>query len=288
MKYGWTLGLALLAGACAPLRQESFNPLMERDIKPVPLVESTAPPPDGVVGRAVDGVMMEHPLEKLRATRTEVSGIVFEGVAFDARSHRLALVDQTAGPGSEHPDAKSAAIARGGIAAVNAGFFTPEGDPLGWVIEDGKRTGNWNSASSLGSGLWHQGQDGRAAISRRETLGREGAAAMWDLLQAGPMLVENAHAVSGLESSKSSVRTVIAWDGGNRWWIGRTSPCTLASMALRLSQAGPAGWRVRHALNLDGGRSADLWVSGSVSGGPLLRRTAWNRPVRNFLVLVSR
>jgi hypothetical protein len=94
--------------------------------------------------------------------------------------------------------------------------------------------------------------------------------------------------VTGLEAAKSSVRTLIAWDGGSRWWIGRSSPCTLESLATLLSKEMPAGWKVRHALNLDGGRSADLWASGQVAGGPLVCRAAWNRPVRNFLVLVAR
>jgi len=41
-------------------------------------------------------------------------------------------------------------------------------------------------------------------------------------------------------------------------------------------------------MNLDGGRSSDLWISSRVSGGPLTSRPPWNRPVRNFLILVPR
>jgi hypothetical protein len=102
------------------------------------------------------------------------------------------------------------------------------------------------------------------------------------------MLVDNGHAVSGLENTKTSARTVILWDGGTRWWIGRSSPCTLAGLASTIEETPPCGWIVRHALNLDGGRSADLWVSSAVSGGPAERRPPWNRPVRNFLVLQAR
>jgi hypothetical protein len=228
------------------------------------------------------------PQERLRVTRVEVAGVVFEGVAFDARAQRLVVVDQAGGPGAEFADAESAANSRGGVAAVNAGFFTPEGAPLGLVIAGGKKAGAWNSASSLGSGVWHEDVGGEMAISRRESLGKNRAAAMRDLLQVGPMLVENGRAVSGLEGLKSSVRTLLVWDGGSRWWMGRSSPCTLAACAAAISGTGPAGWKVRHALNLDGGRSADLWISGNVAGGPLTRRAAWNRPVRNFLVLSAR
>jgi hypothetical protein len=215
----------------------------------------------------------------------ERSGIVFEGVAFDSRSHRLRVIDQEGGPGSRFADASSAAHSVQGLAAVNGGFFTPEGEPLGRMIASGKRAGAWNTASSLGSGIWHADGSGRSAISRREKLGRAGADAMQDLLQAGPMLVENGRAVGGLDATKSSARTMILWDGGNRWWIGRSSPATLERVAAVVADEGIPGWRVRHALNLDGGRSSELWVSAEVSGGPLTSRPAWNRPVRNFLVL---
>jgi hypothetical protein len=110
---------------------------------------------------------------------------------------------------------------------------------------------------------------------------------MHELLQAGPMLMENGRAVEGLDSNKTSARTMILWDGGTRWWIGRSSPVTLAQVAAVLAEGGIPEWKVRHALNLDGGRSSELWVSPEVSGGPLARRPAWNRPVRNFLVLIE-
>ena len=213
----------------------------------------------------------------------EISGITFEGVAFDSSEHRLVVADQASGPGSKFADSAAAARAAGGIAAVNAGFFTPEGDPLGLVVAAGKISGSWNTASSLGSGVWFENSSGNTAIARRGVINRAEASAMRELIQAGPLLVENSHAVSGLEATKSSVRTLILWDGGTRWWIGRSSPCTLAALGHAL-----AAWPSRHALNLDGGRSSDLWISETVSGGPVLQRSSWNRPVRNFLVLVAK
>jgi hypothetical protein len=220
-----------------------------------------------------------------RFTAGEISGITFEGVAFDSRSHRLVVADQAKGPGSQFTDAAAAARSVGGIAAINAGFFTPAGAPLGLVVSAGKSSGNWNPASSLGSGVWHENEAGTTEISRREQLGRSTAGGMRELIQAGPLLVENSQPVSGLDAAKTSVRMVILWDGETRWWIGRGSPCSLANLGLALANSQPAGWKIHHALNLDGGRSADLWVSGAVSGGPAVRRPAWNRPVRNFLVL---
>jgi hypothetical protein len=288
MRYGCLAGMVVLATACAPVRENRTEPGPSRPrlsdhvaATVVPGGNEAAPLP---VARPTDLV----PMDPVKATRLEAAGVMFEGVAFDSRSQRLAVVDQAGGPGSEFADAQSAALARSGLAAANAGFFTPEGAPLGWVIAEGRKAGGWNSASSLGSGIWHQDAGGNVAISRRESLGRDRASSMRELLQAGPMLVENGRAVGGLEGAKSSVRTLLVWDGGSRWWLGRTSPCTLAACAAALSQSGPAGWKARHALNLDGGRSADLWISDQVRGGPLTRRAAWNRPVRNFLVLLDR
>jgi hypothetical protein len=223
-----------------------------------------------------------------RVVQRTISGIEFEGVEFDARRQRLRVVDQAAGPSSQFADAASAARAHAGHAAVNAGFFTPQGEPLGMVIQQGKKSGAWNSTSSLGSGIWSDDPAAGPSIRRRETIAPAVAKTQRELLQAGPMLISYGRAVSGLDPTKSSVRTLILWDGSSRWWIGRSSPCSLAALSQALASRSPTGWPIVQALNLDGGRSADLWVSASVAGSPLTRRAPWNRPVRNFLVLVDR
>ncbi|MBN8457175.1 MAG: phosphodiester glycosidase family protein [Verrucomicrobia bacterium] len=217
--------------------------------------------------------------------RREVAGIRFEGVAFDSRSHRLRVADQVGGPGSRWADAEAVARDFGGLAAANAGFFTPEGDPLGKVVADGNAAGAWNRSSSLGSGVWMEDGSGAMSIRRREHASAEGVR---ELLQAGPMLVDRGRAVDGLDATKVSVRSMVLWDGGSRWWLGRAADCSLAGLGAALAAEPPAGWPVAMALNLDGGRSCDLSVSAGVSGGPLVRRALWNRPVRNFLVLVPR
>ncbi len=223
------------------------------------------------------------PGQPLKMARANLSGINFEGVAFDSRNHRLAVVDQPSGPGSRHPDAKAAAAYRNGLAAFNAGFFTPDGSPLGKLVSAGVPAGSWNR-SSLGSGVFIEDISGRMALGRRNTA----LTGQREMLQAGPLLVENGSAVSGLDTAKPAVRTLIAWDGGSRWWIGRSSSCTLAELGVALQQGSPASWPVQMALNLDGGRSTDLWISSAVPGGPANFRPPWNRPVRNFLVLLPR
>jgi len=224
------------------------------------------------------------PRQTIQVTVANLSGISFEGVAFDGRNHRLVVVDQPSGPGSRYPDAKAAAASRQGLAAFNAGFFTPEGGLLGKIVSAGLPAGSWNR-SSLGSGIFQEDSAGRMTLTRRRGDATEGRR---ELLQAGPLLVEGGSTVPGLDAAKPAVRMLIAWDGGDRWWIGRSSSCTLAALGTALGHGSPTSWPVRMGLNLDGGRSTDLWVSGSVPGGPASFRPLWNRPVRNFLVLVPR
>lgn len=213
--------------------------------------------------------------------RTELSGISITAVAFDIRSHRLVVADQPGGPGSVWPDAKSAAASRNGIAAVNGGFFTPQGAPLGLVIASGKRTGSLNRASSLGAGCFVD--DGSPALVRRES-GRSGG----ELLQSGPFLIEKGRAIPGLSPESSTARTFIGWDGASGWFIARGGPCSLADLAKALEGAKIGGVACQIVLNLDGGRSSDLWAGSSVNGGPVTQRPFWNKPVRNFLVLQPR
>jgi hypothetical protein len=101
-------------------------------------------------------------------------------------------------------------------------------------------------------------------------------------------LIENYKPVTGLDPSKVAMRSILLHDGGNRWWIGTTSPCSLAELSQALSTQSPFSWIIYHALNLDGGRSTDLFVSSEISGGTLESKSLMNRQVRNFLILKPR
>ncbi len=281
MRFSACLLPFLLLVGCFPAPPRA----VQKSEPPASKIDSRARPTPAPSVAAPPRQTPSAPADAPRLTNQEISGIRFEGVAFDSRKQRLVVVDQPNGPGSRYAEAAAAARSVGGTAAINAGFFTPSGEPLGLVIAGGKRSGAWNSASSLGSGVWYETSNGMA-ISRRENLGKSAALTMRELLQAGPMLVDSGRAVGGLDAAKTSARTLILWDGGTRWWIGRAAPCSLAALGNALAHGQPAGWKVRHALNLDGGRSADLWVSSRIPGGPLTRRPLWNKPVRNFLVLV--
>jgi exopolysaccharide biosynthesis protein len=224
-----------------------------------------------------------HPVSPPKVVSKTLSNIQFQGVAFDSRSHALKPIDQTNGPGSQYLSARDCADKQQALLAINAGFFNPEGNPLGLVISQGKHSGSWNSSSSLGTGIYRIDSSGIASISRRTQA--SAVSNSKELLQAGPLLIENHKPITGLDPSKVAMRSILLHDGGHRWWIGTTSPCSLADLSQVLYKQSPADWKISHALNLDGGRSTDLFVSSKISGVSLERKSLMNRQVRNFLIL---
>ena len=261
--------------ACRPAAP--FDAVREQAVPAVPAVTAVLAPP---IPRTPTS-----PAKMPALTHTSINGIDFEGVSFDSRSHRLLVIDQANGPASTFGSSQHVARAHNSLLALNAGFFTPEGDPLGLVISKDNRSGAWNSVSSLGSGIFAESASGQLSISRRTSSAAFAGAR--ELIQAGPLLVEHGSAVSGLDAGKSAVRSILLTDGGARWWIGKTSSCSLAALGEALSSQSPAPWSISQALNLDGGRSTDLFVSADIPGGPVERRGIMNRPVRNFLILKS-
>ncbi len=280
------LGMLCILASCVPYREDV--PVADLQNKTPPAAKPPAPIAPPVVAAPSPIAEATVPRVAPRFLRYQASGITFEGVSFDARSHTMKVVDQAAGPDSEFPDAASAGKRKNAIAAINGGFFDPQGNPLGIVISNGKRAGTWNAGSSICSGVWSVNAAGQSSIQRREALGKAGAMNARELLQAGPMLLDHGSFVSGLNATQTRTRSVLLWDGKSRWWMGCTSPCTLAALSAALERASPAGWRPLHALNLDGGSSSDLWVSSTVAGGPQNVRSFFSKPVRNFLVLVPK
>ncbi|MDB4506873.1 phosphodiester glycosidase family protein, partial [Akkermansiaceae bacterium] len=220
----------------------------------------------------------EVPRHSLKSTTINAAGITLTVVSFDRRDFTLAVADQD-GLGTKWKTAQQAGT--GSLAAINAGFFTPEGKPLGLVVSNGKRTGGTNRASSLGSGFFIGGDE--RLISRESYLATKPSTK--NLLQAGPRLVWNSKTISGLSKGENRPRSFLLWDGKEHFAIGYANSATLSSLASALSKQPISGFKIHHALNLDGGRSSDLWVSSSVNGGPVTRRSWINKEVRNYLVL---
>ena len=211
-------------------------------------------------------------------------GIALTFFFFDDRNYEISVGDKQGGPGTEWPSAMEAAKAHGALAAINAGFFTPEGNPLGLVIENGRRIGTWNAGSSLTSGVLSVERSPR--LLRRQHW--RSFSPTRHLIQAGPFLIENNIAVTGLSNRDRSPRSFLVWDGRHYWALGYADKATLSELASALAAQPLARLSITTALNLDGGRSSDLWVSPQVHGGPISARRNWNNPVRNYLLVHHR
>jgi len=212
--------------------------------------------------------------------------IDFHLFVFDKRSHRLIIADQAQGPGSVWSNTAAAARHHKGVAAINAGFFTPEGKPLGILISNGEKRGHLNS-SSLGSGLVYESSSG-LKISRRAQWSILRSKPPKNLIQAGPMLLENKQQIKGLSTTNKRTRSFIAVDSQHLCCIAHASACSLAKLSQALSSLKVSDFKPSHALNLDGGRSSDFWVA-SLGDQPSLEiRPLWNKTVRNFIVIQKR
>lgn len=218
---------------------------------------------------------------------TSRNGVILSMVSFDDRQHQLRVADQPNGLGTRWLDSKSAASTYRGLAAINGGFFTPQGKPLGLVIETGTKRGS-NNPSSLGAGIFVSTQSGCSIMRREKYASSSLAIHAYNLLQTGPMLAERGKAISGLTKTNSRTRSFIAWDGKNHWAIGYADPCTLDALSQALAGTSPAGFKISTAVNLDGGRSSDFWVGPSVKNGTKTHRSFLNKAVRNYLVLIPR
>ncbi|NWK54864.1 phosphodiester glycosidase family protein [Verrucomicrobiaceae bacterium N1E253] len=221
----------------------------------------------------------------LRYHHTSRNGIVLSLVSFDDRQFRLQVADQANGPGSIWRSSEAAAAAHDGIAAINGGFFTPEGKPLGLVVSRGKQGGYVNK-SSLGTGLYLSTAEVSRIVSRQSYQHSPGQwGKVQDLLQTGPYLCRQSQPVSGLSSNSQRPRSFIAWDGQHHWAIGHAANCSLKALSAALAGKAPAGFAIHTAINLDGGRSSDLWVGSQVENGNHTHRGFLNKPVRNYLIL---
>ncbi|MBK1790081.1 phosphodiester glycosidase family protein [Persicirhabdus sediminis] len=220
----------------------------------------------------------------LKFIDTKKNGIDLRFVRFDDRDHKLVVADQPAGPGTRWFTARQCAESQRGLAAINGGFFTPEGKPLGKIVSQGRSAGYINP-SSLGTGFYYTSATETQLIRRQKWSNSLGAV---EALQTGPFLIENGKKTSGLNTSNQRVRSFIIWNGQHHWAIGYSSICSLNDLAAALNSDRLVGFPIKYALNLDGGRSSDMWVSADVPHGKKEFRAFWNKDVRNFLVLKER
>lgn len=212
-----------------------------------------------------------------RADRTaeERPAVAIRAAVFSAATHALKVIDDPTG------DLSLAAAMRenGCLAGVNGGYFHPDRTPLGLVVAGGKIVHGYEKARLL-SGLVVVTEAGSRLLRVRE---HKADTDYLEALQAGPFLVDDGVAVAGLEATRRAERTAVLWDGKKRLALVATGGLTLAEAAeLFAVPELVADFKVRRALNLDGGSSTAFWAR-----KPDIYLPPW-KPVRNYLGIVPR
>ena len=238
----------------------------------VSMITPQNPPPSPILSALP---LQSHPL---RVRSTSLNGTTFTAITFDRRNYFLKVIDQKEGPGTEFARAEFAG--QGSLAAINGGFFNPDGSPLGLVITDGQSRGAFNSHSFLGTGII----DGENTIlSHRKSYQKSS-----ELVQSGPRLVWDQERLIGLSKSKERPRSFVIWDGNNHFGIGYADRATLQGLANNLQAQPFEGFHIKYAINLDGGTSCDLWVSTQIPGGGFTKSSLFRKKARNYLALRKR
>ncbi|HAN84517.1 MAG TPA: hypothetical protein DCQ59_14915 [Verrucomicrobiales bacterium] len=238
----------------------------------VSMITPQDPPPSPILSALPS---QSHPL---KVNSASLNGTTFTAVTFDRRNYFLKVIDQKEGPGTEFTGAEFAG--QGSLAAINGGFFNPDGSPLGLVITDGQSRGAFNSHSFLGTGII----DGENTIlSHRKSYQKSS-----ELVQSGPRLVWDQERLIGLSKSKERPRSFVIWDGNNHFGIGYADRATLQGLANNLQAQPFEGFHIKYAINLDGGTSCDLWVSTQIPGGGFTKSSLFRKKARNYLALRKR
>ena len=238
----------------------------------VSMITPQDPPPSPILSALPS---QSHPL---KVNSASLNGTTFTAVTFDRRNYFLKVIDQKEGPGTEFTGAEFAG--QGSLAAINGGFFNPDGSPLGLVITDGQSRGAFNSHSFLGTGII----DGENTIlSHRKSYQKSS-----ELVQSGPRLVWDQERLIGLSKSNERPRSFVIWDGNNHFGIGHADRATLQGLANNLQAQPFEGFHIKYAINLDGGTSCDLWVSTQIPGGGFTKSSLFRKKARNYLALRKR
>ena len=167
------------------------------------------------------------------------------------------------------------------LAGVNGGYFDPQDAPVGLLVSGGKRIAPMSSARLLSGVLFSKA--GRVEIVRAKRF--EKSPRIDSALQCGPLLVDGAKPVAGLNDTRSARRTFAAVDGKGGAALGYCSSVTLAQLATILALPNVAGAQpIARALNLDGGSSSAFWVGGKDDAFSISEF----KTVRDFVAVVPR
>ena len=190
----------------------------------------------------------------------------------------LRVIDQ---PRAPRRDLAEVMTGSGALAGVNGGYFDPQGAPVGLLVSGGRVLSPLRKAKLLSGVLSARGNQIEIVRATHFRMGSKVQAAV----QCGPLLVEDATPVAGLNATRPARRTFAALDGKGRVALGVSSALSLAQLARILSVTDAAGeMKIVRALNLDGGSSSAFWFAGHEKNFSLPEL----KTVRDFVAIVPR
>lgn len=200
-----------------------------------------------------------------------------ELVFFSTKANLLRVIDNPNGAS----DLAQAMPANECLAGVNGGYFDPNFAPLGLRIIDGKMVQPVVRARLM-TGILLSSRENTQILRVGEYSARRKA---YSAVQCGPLLVDGAQPVKGLDRTRMARRT-FAVVGADRVALGFCSEVSLGQLSQILSGARLAeDFKVNRALNLDGGSSSAFWFKRSKGSAFSISEY---KTVRDFIGIVSK
>lgn len=203
--------------------------------------------------------------------------VSLELAIFSTKLCRLRVIDQ---PNEDRLDLADEMTRENCLAGVNGGYFDPDYNPIGLLVVNGQTISALRHARLLSGILMSSG--GKVQIVRISEFSPKQK--VDTAIECGPMLVEGAKPVHGLEPTRPARRTFAAIATGDRAAFGFCSDVTLADLAVILgNQLG--NFKIQRALNLDGGSSSAFWFKRKNGSAFSI---AEEKPVRDFVAIAPK
>ncbi|MGH8092846.1 MAG: phosphodiester glycosidase family protein [Chthoniobacterales bacterium] len=197
---------------------------------------------------------------------------------FETRAATLRVIDQ---PNTPRSDLSEVMAGTKALAGVNGGYFDPEDAPVGLMVSQGRVLSPLRKAKLLSGVLLATGSRVDVVRAAHFSVSHKIKSA----LQCGPVLVERATPVAGLNDTRLARRTFAAVDGNGRAALGVCSAVSLAQLSRLLCLTNVAGkMKIARALNLDGGSSSAFWFAGKDG----IASFPEQKTVRDFVAIVPR
>ncbi len=187
--------------------------------------------------------------------------------------------------GSNRSTVKSIANSSGAVLAINSNFFDPNGEPLGLIVSRGISLNPIHKGGKVLTGIFQVTNNGISIINR----GAFQVDGILEATQAGPRLLSSGNPVQGLKQSQvASRRAGVCIDAQDRL-IFFCSRSTFGGVTMSELQRILTDSRINcvDALNLDGGGSAQLYISVKDQNDSLVyeQSIAGRDPVPTALIL---